>query len=158
MSAVQDNSSESDSSSDIKPTPPPIKEKNTYITLYQEDRVNRDSVVYLQWNGNEKAIKRMKHLIDYINKHSGPYDIDLGDEDYTLEVNIDKILTEDEVNTLCRLSTFDCEKCSGKFKFPKQYKEINYSTLMKDWDVGDIIMDFDTYNIKSHFKKHKKID
>jgi hypothetical protein len=154
---IQDNSSESDTASDSTVTTPTKQEKNTYITLYQEDRINRDSIVYLQWNGNEKAIKRMKRLIDYINKNSGPYDIDLGDEDYTLEINIDKILTEDEVNTLCKFGPFDCEKCSGKFKFPKQYKDIDYSTLMDKWDVGDIIMDFDTYNIKSHFRKPKHI-
>ena len=106
---------------------------------------------------NHQSIIKTERVKDYINKHSGPYDIDLGDEDYTLEVNIDKIITEDEVNILCKLGPTDCEKCSGKFKFPKQYKEIDYDTLMEDWDVGDIIMDFDTYNIKSHFKKPKHI-
>jgi hypothetical protein len=152
---IQDNSSESDTASDSTVTTPIKQEKNTYVTLYQEDRVNRDSIIYLQWNGNEKAIKRMKRLIDYINKNSGPYDIDLGDEDYTLEVNIDKKLTEEEVNTLCKLGQFDTEICAGKFKFPKEYKDIDYSTLIDEWDLGDIIMDFDTYNIKTHFKKCK---
>ena len=43
-------------------------------------------------------------------------------------------------------------KCSGIFTFPQEFANIDYRILINKWDLGDIIMSFDTDNIYGHFR------
>jgi hypothetical protein len=119
-----------------------------YVTLYQNDEYNDDSVVYLQWTGNEQAITSLKAMLKYIYKNTDRYDIDLGNEYYTLHININKKLTQNEVDTICKKGL---GKCSGIFTFPQEFANIDYQSIIDEYDLGDIIMSFDTDNIYGHF-------
>ena len=120
-----------------------------YVRLYQNDEYNDDSIVYLQWTGNEHAITSLKAMLKYIYKNTDRYDIDLGNEYYTLHININKKLTQNEVDTICKKGL---GKCSGIFTFPQEFANIDYRILINKWDLGDIIMSFDTDNIYGHFR------
>jgi hypothetical protein len=127
------------------PTPPtsPVE----YVRLYQKDKFQDDSAVYLQWTGNEASITKLKEMLEYIYENTDPYDIDLGDESYTLEINTHKKYSLKSIK--------GCQICKGVFTFPEELAEIDYKTLVNEWDLGDIIMSFDTYSIFEHFTSAK---
>jgi hypothetical protein len=118
-----------------------------YVRLYQKDKYQDDSAVYLQWTGNEAPITKLKEMLQYIYKNTDPYDIDLGDESYTLDINTDKKYSLNNIK--------GCQICKGVFTFPDEIAEIDYKTLVNEWDLGEIIMEFDTYSISEHFTPAK---
>jgi hypothetical protein len=114
-----------------------------YVRLYQKDKFQDDSAVYLQWTHNEDSITSLNNMLQYIFTHTSSDDIDLGDESYTLSINTDKKYSLDMIK--------GCEICSGIFSFPDEFSNIDYKTLIDEWDIGSIITEFSTFSISQHF-------
>ena len=114
-----------------------------FVRLYQNDKFQDDSAVYIQWTHNEDSITSLKNMLQYIFTHSSSDDIDLGDESYTLEINTDKKYSLNDIT--------GCDICSGLFSFPDEFSNIPYDVLIKEWDIGSIITEFSTFSISQHF-------